>query len=90
MMRNGVIYELQISELPIRDLDGFALPIPEGGYLPTPTRNEQKYRLKGNTQASKNLEARARRGELSNTGEKGSLNPEYVEWMMGFPIGWTE
>jgi len=20
----------------------------------------------------------------------GSLNPEFVEWLMGFPIGWTE
>lgn len=23
------------------------------------------------------------------TGEKGSLNPDWVEWLMGFPIGWT-
>ena len=56
--------------------------------LPTPTANEHKYRLKGNSQASKCLEARARRGELSGT--KGRLNPEFVEWMMGFPEGWTE
>ncbi len=20
----------------------------------------------------------------------GSLNPRFVEWLMGFPIGWTE
>ena len=37
---------------------------------------------KGNSQASKCLEAQARRGEL--TGIKGRLNPEFVEWMMGF------
>ena len=134
---------------------------------PTPTNNEHKYRLKGNTQASKCLEALARKGELQqlptptakmytnskatydpaatslsrrtlevyarsypqpkmwhtptarehkNSGnitkwdpeylkthpslthqaiksEKkigGALNPEWVEWLMGYPIGWTE
>lgn len=24
------------------------------------------------------------------TDDKGRLEPEFVEWMMGFPIGWTE
>lgn len=23
-------------------------------------------------------------------GNSGSLNPEWVEWLMGFPIGWTD
>jgi hypothetical protein len=32
--------------------------------FPTPSANEQQYRLKGNTQASKCLEAMARRGEI--------------------------
>jgi len=69
--------------------------------LPTPTASEQKYRLKGNSQQSKCLEAKARRGELINpsleeTGNNGEssprlgLNPEFVEAMMGFPIGWTD
>jgi len=69
--------------------------------LPTPTASEQKYRLKGNSQQSKCLEAKARRGELINssleeTGSNGEsplrlgLNPEFVEAMMGFPIGWTD
>ncbi|NBO26689.1 MAG: hypothetical protein EBU96_07875 [Actinobacteria bacterium] len=22
-------------------------------------------------------------------GQSGSLNPEFVEWLMGYPIGWT-
>jgi len=25
----------------------------------------------------------------SNTPQRGSLNPQWVEWLMGFPIGWT-
>tara|TARA_E500000305_G_C3982099_1_gene217448 strand:- start:393 stop:1103 length:711 start_codon:yes stop_codon:yes gene_type:complete len=51
--------------------------------FPTPTNSEHKYRLKGNSQASKCLEAQARR-----TG--GKLNPNFVEFLMGFPMDWTK
>lgn len=30
------------------------------------------------------------RTALSNAGEHGQLNPTWVEWLMGFPTGWTE
>jgi hypothetical protein len=59
----------------------------ESFFLPTPCANEDSFRLNGNSQQSKCLEARARRGEL---GEAGPLNPEFVEAMMGLPIGWTD
>ena len=55
------------------------------GLLPTPTASEHKYRLKGNSQQSNCLEARARK-----TGKGFQLNPRFVEEMMGFPIGFTE
>jgi hypothetical protein len=55
--------------------------------LPTPCANEDSFRLSGNSQQSRCLEARARRGEL---GKPGPLNPEFVEAMMGLPIGWTD
>ena len=55
--------------------------------LPTPCANEDSFRLGGNTQQSKTLEAQARRGEL---GEAGPLNPQFIETMMGLPIGWTD
>lgn len=29
-------------------------------------------------------------GENLRTAVGGSLNPEWVEWLMGFPIGWTD
>ncbi len=51
--------------------------------FPTPTNSEHKYRLKGNSQASNCLEAQARR-----TG--GKLNPNFVEFLMGFPMDWTK
>jgi hypothetical protein len=51
--------------------------------LPTPTHSEHKYRLKGNTQASKCLEAQARR-------LGGKLSPHFVEFLMGYPTNWTK
>jgi DNA (cytosine-5)-methyltransferase 1 len=50
--------------------------IKEQEKYPTPSSSEHKYRLKGNSQASKNLEARSRRGEL---------NAEYDVWEQGMP-----
>lgn len=47
--------------------------------LPTPTNSEHKYRLQGSSQASKCLNALA----------GGKLNPQWVEWLMGFPIDHT-
>ena len=51
--------------------------------LPTLTNSEHKYRLKGNTQASNCLEAKARK-----TG--GRLNPNFVEFLMGYQQNWTK
>lgn len=55
---------------------------------PTPTVGEEKFRIQGNSQASQCLEAKARKGELDS--QPGCLNPEWVEWLMGVPTGWTE
>ena len=69
---------------------------------PTVTVGEEKYRIKGNSQASKCLSAMAVRGELGppdqanpNTSGKsqelqGKLNPSWVEHLMGLPVGWTD
>ena len=54
---------------------------------PTPAVGEEKFRLKGNSQASQCLEAKARKGELDN--RVGKLNPDWVEQLMGVPLGWT-
>ena len=29
-------------------------------------------------------------GQMMREGESGSLNPAWVEWLMGFPEGWTD
>ena len=55
---------------------------------PTPsTIDAGKYRLNGKTQASKCLSSMAKRGELDP--KKLSLNPDWVEKLMGLPKGYT-
>jgi hypothetical protein len=98
--------------------------------FPTPIASEaEHYRMRGNSQISQSLSAKARKGELLPTpttrdwkgGYKedaltrkdgksrrfdalpnaaiggvgtdivsGHLNPDWVEWLMGVPTGWTE
>jgi len=47
---------------------------------PTPDASPHKYSLQGDSQQSRSL----------NGIHGGRLNPNWVEWLMGFPIGWTD
>ena len=47
---------------------------------PTPDASAHKYRLSGNSQQSNSLMALA----------GGKLNPDWTEWLMGWPPGWTD
>jgi site-specific DNA-cytosine methylase len=55
--------------------------VARGSRLPTPTR--QDARNNGAPSQSR------RRTRLLNSIAGGPLNPEWVEWLMGFPVGWT-
>ena len=61
---------------------------------PTPIASEHKYRLQGNSQQSNGLTATAIHShpDQKENGKKSQLvlNPQFVEWLMGWPIGWTE
>lgn len=61
--------------------------------LPTPTVNESKNNPSGASQwdrrDSLNVEAAKLNGLNKTTGKDFQLNPQFVEEMMGFPIGWT-
>lgn len=50
--------------------------------LPTPTANDAKC---NGTASPQN-----RNSDALNVVAGGALNPEWVEWLMGFPRGWTE
>ena len=52
--------------------------------LPTPLASDHKYRLQGDSQQSISLGALAAR-----TGQ-GQLNPDWVSWLMNWPISWTD
>ena len=52
--------------------------------FPTPTARDWKDRGK-NTNYEKAKEKRRLAGAVG-----GQLNPPFVEWLMGYPIGWTE
>ena len=76
----------------ISEQTGLAYPTEEKGsfLLPTPSRSDpDSVNLNpGKSQSSKSLEARARQGRL--TGEKGHLNPVFLEEIMGCPPDWTK
>jgi hypothetical protein len=52
--------------------------------FPTPTCNDAK----NNNPPSQRTE-NGRHSDQLNVVAGGSLNPSWVEWLMGFPIGWT-
>jgi hypothetical protein len=92
LMRNGELWE-QIS---------LAHPIEEKefGYLPTPTASDQ---YNGNTKGIEYRNKRIIRTSQTTGTEFGAkltdfyrlingvnLHPDFAEWMMGWPQGWTE
>lgn len=56
-------------------------------YLPTPTCNDAKNSTLPPSQGGRDGMA----GYLLRDGEQsgGQLNPDWVEWLMGWPVGWT-
>lgn len=78
LMRNGTAYRLPTLAPLISEI--------ASGLLPTPRRSGQsrgwKAYLRKNYQG--NLEE-----YLGEIGLRGWINPKFVEWMIGLPIGWT-
>jgi len=80
-MRNGVCWERQILVPPISENDvGFSERVP------TPLASDWKRR--GPNSKQKGLPEYVK--QFPGSGRGGKLNPAWVEWLMGVPIGWTE
>lgn len=61
-------------------------------WLPTPQASDNRDRSNLSTPA---MQRRIEKGKQINLGmsvshESGRLNPPWVEWLMGWPIGWTD
>jgi DNA (cytosine-5)-methyltransferase 1 len=57
--------------------------------FPTPTSSDHKGWSKGHKRAE-DLSNRLDFAVEPDKGVGGTLNPMWVEWLMGFPIGWTD
>jgi DNA (cytosine-5)-methyltransferase 1 len=57
-----------------------------------PTPSARDYRTDyGDTEAGRKRMEHSRGKPLAHVaGRGGQLNPEWVEWLMGFPLGWTD
>ena len=80
-IKNGQLYLRDKPEPDILENDG--------GWWPTPTASD----FKGGTDAPRKDTGKPRNDRLDHClepGHKGKrLNPDWVEWLMGWPIGWT-
>jgi hypothetical protein len=84
-MRNGIAYQLP-ALVPLTDEIA-------SGYWPTPSARDWKdtpgmARQAGNRDRTDQLARAIYAAENARSGS-GSLSPAFVEWLMGFPLGWT-
>ena len=85
IMLHGSCWELPTAALPTSETaSGFSL-----GMLPTPiAHNAQEMGCPSDQRRkSPGLGTMAATGQL---GTPGALNPTWVEWLMGWPLGWTD
>ena len=97
MSADGACWELGMSAHPIRETGC--------GYLPTPTANQTWKSNQGGAPGKRDgkwigkkrltLAGMAESGEWSDllpevSRIRGPLNPMWVEWLMGWPVGWTD
>jgi len=105
LMRNGECWEQQTLEQTIRGTESGLLPTPNAfpcgpskDYNPKAKsqsgRNLQSFVAKFPTPVSSDTSHRknkyAQGGTALSTKIGGQLNPTWVEWLMGWPLGWTD
>ena len=55
-----------------------------------PTPAAQDYRYPNSQESQERHNAGSKRGQQLPNHVGGHLNPEWVEWLMGYPVGWTD
>jgi hypothetical protein len=73
-------------------MTGTSLPQFINSMVPTPTATDgNKWNRKTNAERRAKGQSVRLTSELDETGKVigGSLNPQWVEWLMGFPSEWT-
>ena len=88
IVANGELYEAAApSELPIEERVGFVLPTPSAN----DAKNNPSTPSQWDRHDSLSVEVAKIEGNTKETiGSDARLHPHFVEWMMGFPIGWTD
>jgi len=81
MMRDGVVYQPWKSERLTEEIDC-------GSLLPTPTATQ--YGTTNNGKRSDGTTFATAGTPSLSTLVGGPLNPQWIEWLMGWPIGWTD
>jgi hypothetical protein len=91
MTRSGVLFQRQISERPISGTASGSSPGDRTRIWPTPVASMAK---------GSSLKALTRRSGADRSNDRldhavmalhgGHLNPTWVEWLMGWPSGWTD
>lgn len=83
MMQNGACWERIICKVNTKGT--------ESGFLPTPQANDAKDTGPYGSKSWKNHVTRKSllAAYVKIDGNTGKLNPNWTEWLMGWPIGWT-
>jgi hypothetical protein len=89
----------------VNDAGDYAKRVQEGGHqvmlpayvklFPTPRANDSNHSKLGQKSFNHRRDRRycaevVMEKEYQETGKTGTLNSEWVEWLMGYPIGWTD
>lgn len=83
--RGRLWFQLAASALFIKDIDLQSWPTPTA--MDGADGLAKRYRKDANGTRSMLLSQKV---NYLAGGGSGQLNPEWVEWLMGFPVGWTE
>lgn len=105
-VRNGVCWERPMSEPHTSEnVSGYLLPTPTAHDVHKPHKSDLTARQGGPSLAALVMYPTPTCQDAKNNGSKsqqlrktpplnavigGPLNPEFVEWLMGWPIGWTD